>query len=291
MKLSMSLNIFADTGVAIEAAIERCARAGFEALDFNLTDYQNMADPPFLGPKGDAWVEHVRHTAESFGLSFTQMHAPIFRKFEDTPECARGEELSRESVRIAGLMGVPWVVWEPGVAPGEDGEDYRRELFELNHGFFDPLVELGEKHDVGICLENCFDSAAQGQGCPRWVGAEPDELCALVDSFESDRVGVCWDIGHAQIQGLDQGVALRTVGSRVKMLHVQDNDGVADQHLLPFMGKVDWRAVTDALRETGYGGDFTYEAHNSFRTLPDRLMDSMLEYSARIGRALISGDF
>ena len=37
MKRSTSLNTFWDVGVEIEDALERCAKAGLEALDFNLT--------------------------------------------------------------------------------------------------------------------------------------------------------------------------------------------------------------------------------------------------------------
>ena len=89
MKISTSLNIFWEVGVEIQDALERCAKAGFEALDFNLTDYQRMESPPFLNSKGEEWAAHISRTAESFGLAFTQMHAPIFPKFAVRKETER----------------------------------------------------------------------------------------------------------------------------------------------------------------------------------------------------------
>ena len=88
MKISTSLNIFWGVGVEIQDALERCAKAGFEALDFNLTDYQRMESIPFLKSKGEEWAAHISRTAESFGLAFTQMDAPICPKFAVEKETA-----------------------------------------------------------------------------------------------------------------------------------------------------------------------------------------------------------
>ncbi len=292
MNLSISLNVFWDTGIDVHEGIERCARAGFGALDFNLTDYQRMVRPPFLGPAGDDWTRSVRRTADAEGLPFTQLHAPIYRKFVDTEESARLTAMGFDSLRVAKLMGVPWVVWEPDTIPGEYSAGFRREATRRNREFFDPFVEEAGKLGVGVCLENCADRFAEGwNGASRWIGAEPDDLCELVDSFRSDHVGVCWDTGHANVQGLDQWDALRVVGDRLKMLHIQDNDGRSDQHLLPFMGTIDWRRLMDALADVDYAGDVTYEVHNSIRTLPNALKDPMMRYAVSLGNTLISGEF
>ncbi|MDP6505490.1 MAG: TIM barrel protein, partial [Planctomycetota bacterium] len=128
-------------------------------------------------------------------------------------------------------------------------------------------------------------------GCPKWVSSHGAELRELVDGFQSSRVGVCWDTGHAHMQGLEQGGELRTLGERLKMLHIQDNNGKTDQHLLPFMGTVDWKDIMDALYDINYAGDFTYEVHNAIRHLPDTLKDPMMEYAVALGKTLIDRNF
>jgi len=292
MRLSTSLNIFWDTGIDVHEGIALCAHTGFEAVDFNLTDYQRMECPPFLGPEGDEWLHGLRRTADSHELPFTQLHAPIYRKFVDTEESARLTAMGFDSLRVAKILGVPWVVWEPDTNPGEYSPEWRREAIRTNREFFSPFAEEAEKLGVGICLENCSDKHANGwNGSPYWIGARPDDMCELVDSFKSDHVGVCWDTGHAHIQELDQWDALHVIGDRLKMLHIQDNDGNSDQHLLPFMGGIDWRRLVDALYDIGYAGDFTYEVHNSIRTLPDPLKEPMMRYAVALGKALIAREF
>ncbi len=46
---------------------------------------------------------------------------------------------------------------------------------------------------------------------------------------------------------------------RLISIHVSDNDGKEDLHLLPFEGNIPWVKVVRALRDIEYGGPFVYE--------------------------------
>ena len=91
-----------------------------------------------------------------------------------------------------------------------------------------------------------------------------EDLIEFVDSYqEPDWVGICWDTGHANLMRFDQRRALQTVGSRLIALHVNDNSGqTKDEHQLPYLGNVDWRAVLQGLVDIDYQGDLTYETFN-----------------------------
>ena len=52
---------------------------------------------------------------------------------------------------------------------------------------------------------------------------------------------------------------IRYFGNSIKMLHLHDNNGFTDQHLIPAQGNIDWPAVFDALDEIGYDGYYNYE--------------------------------
>jgi sugar phosphate isomerase/epimerase len=145
-----------------------------------------------------------------------------------------------------------------------------------------------EQTGVGIAMENMFDRERTKAGAPRRsYCSDPYELLELIDTLNHPLVGACWDTGHAHRQGLDQSV-IREFGKRLKALHVQDNNGLQDQHLLPYQGNIDWKAVTGALAAIGYEGDFTYEAHMSIRKLPEELRDVGLKYSADLARYLVN---
>ena len=53
--------------------------------------------------------------------------------------------------------------------------------------------------------------------------------------------------------------ALRAVGEHLITLHLHDNHGERDEHLLPGRGNIKWDAVKVALADVGYDGAFMYE--------------------------------
>lgn len=50
-------------------------------------------------------------------------------------------------------------------------------------------------------------------------------------------------------------------------LHLNDNDGEKDFHLLPGEGTVDWAEFRQALKEVGYRGPFLFEVWGGERPL------------------------
>ena len=59
---------------------------------------------------------------------------------------------------------------------------------------------------------------------------------------------------------------IRTLGKRIKALHIHDNDAVSDQHLMPFAGCFRWKEFIDALKEIGYDGDLSFETFCQYRS-------------------------
>jgi sugar phosphate isomerase/epimerase len=76
--------------------------------------------------------------------------------------------------------------------------------------------------------------------------------------IDSPNVGVVIDTGHRNLSG-DPAATLRAVGPHLITLHLHDNHGEADEHLLPGLGAIDWSDVMQALRDIDYGGQFMYE--------------------------------
>lgn len=51
-------------------------------------------------------------------------------------------------------------------------------------------------------------------------------------------------------------------GDRVVAVHLHDNDGVNDQHRLPFDGTVNWKGIMNKLRGVNYKGAIALEVIN-----------------------------
>ena len=50
---------------------------------------------------------------------------------------------------------------------------------------------------------------------------------------------------------------------------------------------MDFDAITKALAEVNYKGEFTYEAGRFYRNMPDELIPSALKFMVEVGRYLI----
>jgi len=242
---------------------------------------------PFSGAGWRRWVLDLKAAAGDNGVKFTQSHGPIFRKFEQDVNCRWLELMSYRSVEGASMLGIPWVVFEPETLPGAFDAAHSAETKRRNLRWFAPLAQRAETLGTGLALENVSDVFAPGRGARRMYCSTACELIDLVDSLGRANVGICWDTGHAHMQMLDQPQALRAVGSRLKALHIQDNNAQTDQHLLPFYGSIKWKQIMNTLREIEYAGDFTFEAHSSVRILPDELRDSALALALKTGEHLL----
>jgi len=286
MELSTSLNVLFDPKkVSAIRAIERLASAGFRVLDFNFVDWL-FDGSPFISDGWESWLRNIRSRADELGLRFSQAHGPIFNKFEVSERAKWLTAMSHRSLEGAAILGSKWVVFEPETLAGAFDHAHLEYIKQLNLEWFGALLPTARKAGVGIAIENNADIFQLG-GFGRSYCSVPAELIDLVDGFNEALVGICWDTGHAHIQHLDQGKAIRSIGKRLKATHIQDNDGRSDQHLLPFYGSVDWSAIIDALRSIGYEGDFTYEVHNSIRPLPDPLRDAALHFAIDLGCYLL----
>ncbi|MCI8553491.1 MAG: sugar phosphate isomerase/epimerase [Clostridiales bacterium] len=105
----------------------------------------------------------------------------------------------------------------------------------------------------------------------------PWHLEEVLDRFPEEHAGLCYDSGHA----FSSPRPLLLPGRfrrRLLALHLHDNDGGSDQHLLPFDGSGDWAAVMRMLRESGYTGPLCLEAQA-------QVYESALDAPAFLARA------
>jgi len=290
MQKATSTNVF--DILKEEEVFRRSRAAGFSRLDLNYSEYQAVIlNERWTEKQEEAWAHRAREAAEAAGIRLTQMHGPVHgRSFSEmwfNLDMDSFLGLLHRSLKTAAALGIPWVVLHPTNRYSDRYESREAEI-RFNSEFFKRLIPALERLNVGIALENMYDRP-HPRGGPRLrsVGAEPEELCELVDRIGHPLVGACWDTGHAHVQGLPQGPSIRMLGRRLKATHIQDNDGKTDQHLLPFLGTIDWADTTAALREIGYPGDFTYEIHRSVKVLPDPLRDTALRSAAEVADYLI----
>ena len=151
----------------------------------------------------------------------------------------------------------------------------RQEKVEKNIEQLRILAEYIKDKDVTVCLENLRPHTPEEK---ELVDRNADDLLYIIDRVGSDRFGICLDTGHLNLTDKNQREFILKAGSKLKALHIADNEGEWDQHLMPFTcGKVDFCEVVRALREVGYDGLFNLEIPGE-RRIPRELLAAKIKY-------------
>lgn len=284
MRLVTQTHITAET-FGDEACIPILKQAGFEALDWSFFGMEQG--------KGVwcsyAWREHalsLKEAAARCGMGFSQAHAPFPSSRGEEPYDSDIRKWILRSMEAAALMGVHNIV----VHPVQELEYATNEekLWEENLEFYRGLIPYCEEYGIRICAENMWQWDKRRNYIVDSVCARPDEFVRLLDELDSPWVVGCLDLGHCALVGREPQDVIRAMGAkRLQALHVHDVNYVRDCHTMPFMESLDWEAITRALAEIGYEGDFTLEADEFLRGLPPELMPEASVLMAKTGRYLM----
>jgi len=137
------------------------------------------------------------------------------------------------------------------------------------------LAEYIKDKDITVCLENLRPHTPTQSEI---VDRNADDLLYIIDRIGSDRFGICLDTGHLNLTDKNQREFIFKAGKKLKALHIANNEGETDQHMMPFSrGNVDFIDVMKALKEIGYKGLFNLEIPGE-RRAPLEVLDLKLHY-------------
>jgi sugar phosphate isomerase/epimerase len=227
----------------------------------------------------------VRKTLDQAGLAADSLHGCFQADDLAGPLCDlsaadRGLreaslDLMRLEAEFARVLGCRDIVVHP-VGLGSKMTDGWREraLAESGRG----LDRLGREFGVRFLIENMP---------PPYFGTDVRPLCRVVDALASPHVGLAYDSGHAMLAGDPVGI-VRLMGPRLWGVHLHDNRGLQDDHLIPGTGIIPFEEVARALAEVHYGGTFMIEVYRPTAEVRRDLTPGRLAFIDRL-RRLASG--
>jgi sugar phosphate isomerase/epimerase len=80
----------------------------------------------------------------------------------------------------------------------------------------------------------------------------------LIDNIDLDNVGICYDCGHDHCHFKDD-FNFEKFKDKIMCIHIHDNYGEIDDHLIPGDGTVNYDYVLNGLKKANYNGYFTME--------------------------------
>ena len=215
------------------------------------------------------WTEHraFPKLARDMGLQVLDGHAPFIRDYnivdsiwKDNQDGETTLEIYLRTIEECGEDGVKNLIvhveYKDTPPPNALGiERFKR------------MTDLAERKNVCLALENT---------------GKHSYLQYIFDRIDSPSVGFCYDAGHRHAFERELDL-LSQYGGRLIALHLHDNDGTQDQHLVPFTAGIDWEEQMAAIAATGYRGPTTLECTaggpgstvpNSSRTAEQWLQDA-----------------
>ncbi len=215
--------------------------------------------------ESDLWereADKIGELLNKYSLKCPTAHLPCYHLLVSSEEKDEKTELSiRRGIKASAALGADWAAFHPRTAVNRGFS--RAASFEDNKRMLGLYLEDAEKAGVGIAVEN-MPLYPRSHNEWRFFGGGWEELVELCGALKSERIGICWDFGHAHTADLDQKTALREVGSLLKMTHVHDNYKSGDQHQLPGLAdtmwdSIHWKKIVKTLKSIGYDGTLALE--------------------------------
>jgi sugar phosphate isomerase/epimerase len=232
--------------------LAQIASYGFEAIEL-------FATRSHFDYRDDSAVSRLAQWLAETGLSLNSVHAPITDIFGGkqrgtTYSTASGVHADREAavreaeaaLKIAERIPVGVMVLHLGTPSNmhHPDDNHRNAAVRSLEEISSLAAPLGVRVAVEVIPNRLSD---------------PSSLVSLLDDdLDGRNAGICLDFGHAHLMG-DVADAVETVSEHLIATHIHDNHGREDEHLVPYMGSIDWDLALVTLQKIGYEGTYLME--------------------------------
>ena len=227
----------------------------------------------------------------------------------DPEEAATHLAELKKRIEFAGALGIDKVVTSTGIDKRIEEGIYDRDPNVKDRGnmirripvrsldqvvdLYGPLLELAEKNNVRLCLENC---PLMGN-----IAISPVMWRRIFQRLDSDKLGLAYDPSHLVWEMIDPYAPLDEF--KDKIFHVHAKDAAIDRarlaetgiltdfswwsYRIPGRGELDWKKLLSKLKANGYTGTISLEHEDAAYegTLP-AVQQGLLDGKAHLEQCL-----
>jgi sugar phosphate isomerase/epimerase len=257
MRFGISTHLYHDQRLDRDH-LEQIAGYGFEAIEL-------FATRSHFDYRDEAAIQALADWLAGTGLRLHSVHAPITDSFgagdkwnatysNAVNDSARRQAAVQEAgaaLQIAkripfGVLVVHLGTPDSKQNPGDNNRGAATRSAE-------EICRLAEPLNVRVAFEVIPNALST-----------PAALVTLLErDLDSANAGVCLDFGHAFLLDQDVPDAIETVSEHLIATHVHDNHRRTDDHLVPYLGKINWDAVLMSMLKIGYEGTYLMELARS----------------------------
>jgi L-ribulose-5-phosphate 3-epimerase len=202
-----------------------------------------------VGPTSDAnELRAMRAASEKSGVRIHSIIYGGWKALLSSPDPAvveQGMKQTSDAIKCAKELGADNVLLVPARV---DGVTRYVEAYDRSQKQIRKLIPEAEKAKVMILVENVWNNFL----------LSPLEFARFIDEINSPWVQAYFDVGNVVAFGWPEDW-IRTLGHRIKKVHLKDFTRGPRQWVNLRDGDVNWPEVRKALAEVGYGGYLTAE--------------------------------
>ena len=282
---------------------EMLRQAGFTCCDFSLNGYLKNTDI-YRANKNNFFDQSVEELESFFAkhkeaagkskIRINQMHMPypiFIPNGKDKLNDYLWNQVAPKSMEICRFLECPNIVVHGFKLSRFWGTEEAE--WQKTHEFLDSILPMAKEYRITVCLENLYESVGghlvEGPGCDARKAVE--RIDCINAEYGAEVLGFCFDTGHANLIGIDFEKFITTLGLRLKVLHIHDNDGVGDLHQIPYTftktrenkSSTDWEGFVRGLRTINFDGVLSFETAPVLKAFPEELKLEVLHLISCIG--------
>jgi len=227
--------------------------AGFKAIELWVGASKWGKETHFDYNKAEE-VEEIKRDLRVLSLNVVSLNAP----FSELLDISSMDEMQRsiavaeikKTISLCEFFNAEYIVIHPSVKtfPLTDIDTVKKKIQAIRKSL-NEILENAMLHNVKVACEN---------PSPHLLGGWAKDLLTLIDRFPKEYLGVCFDVGHANLIGNPVDF-LKEIADRLFTLHVSDNNSTYSAHLPPGDGNIDWMEFVKALKEINFKNCFMLE--------------------------------
>lgn len=276
MRFGISTHLYHDRRLERDH-LAQIASFGFETIELFATrshfDYHD-----------ESAITHLSDWLTDTGLTLSSVHAPIAESLVNgewggglsnaQSDGAKRQKAIRESEAalqiarripfsiLAVHLGTPSAYSQPG--------DNNRASASRSA---DEICRLAQPLGVRVAFEVI----------PNDLSSAVSLVSLIEEDLSADDAGICLDFGHAHLMG-DVADAIENAAEHLLATHVHDNRRRADDHLVPYLGSINWDMALMTMQKIGYEGTYLMELANT--SAPETVLDEARRARQRFERTL-----
>lgn len=278
-------------------------RTGFSCADFSLNGYlmNTSLYQSELNAFFDQSVQELEHFfsphkqgAVAAGITINQMHMP-YPVYVPNADKEMNDylwnQVAPKSMEICRYLDCRYIVVHGFKLAHFLGSEELE--WQETAKFIDFIAPMAKEMGITICIENLYGSIGghlvEGPCCN--VRKAVQRIDDFNEKYGAEVLGFCFDTGHANLVGIDFESFITTLGDRLKVLHIHDNDGISDLHQIPFTftmtrenkSSTDWEGFLRGLQNIRYKGTLSFETAPVLSAFPQIMKSDTLQFISKIG--------